>query len=58
MSTNATSVKSSRSSQIMAWAVASLFILGFYLLHVGAWTGPILAHGSSARKSPGADSSG
>jgi ubiquinone/menaquinone biosynthesis C-methylase UbiE len=41
MSTNATSVKSSRGSQIMAWAVASLFILGFIFSQVGAWTGPI-----------------
>jgi ubiquinone/menaquinone biosynthesis C-methylase UbiE len=38
MSTN---VKSSRRSQIMAWAVASLFILGFIFSQVGAWTGPI-----------------
>ncbi|MGO9775993.1 MAG: hypothetical protein ACLPM3_05345, partial [Terracidiphilus sp.] len=35
-------VKSSRSSQILAWFVASLFILGFFLSSVGAWTGPIL----------------
>src|ERR1035437_1520798 len=39
MSTN---VKSSRSSQMMAWAVASLFVLGFFFPPVGAWTGPIL----------------
>jgi ubiquinone/menaquinone biosynthesis C-methylase UbiE len=37
-----TNVKSSRSSQIVAWAVASLFILGIFLSPVGAWTGPIL----------------
>ena len=39
MSTN---VKSNRSSQIVAWAVASLFLLGFFLSQVGEWTGPIL----------------
>ncbi len=37
-----TNVKSSRSSQIMAWFFTSLFILGFFLSSVGAWTGPIL----------------
>jgi ubiquinone/menaquinone biosynthesis C-methylase UbiE len=37
-----TNVKSNRWSQIVAWAVASLFILGFFLSQVGAWTGPIL----------------
>jgi ubiquinone/menaquinone biosynthesis C-methylase UbiE len=35
-------VKSSRSSLIAAWAVASLFLLGFFISPVGAWTGPIL----------------
>jgi ubiquinone/menaquinone biosynthesis C-methylase UbiE len=39
MSTN---VKSNRGSQIVAWAAASLFILGFFFAQVGAWTGPIL----------------
>ena len=37
-----TDVKSNRSSQIVAWAVACLFILGFFFSQVGAWTGPIL----------------
>jgi ubiquinone/menaquinone biosynthesis C-methylase UbiE len=37
-----TNVKSNRGSQIVAWAVASLFIFGFFLSPVGAWTGPIL----------------
>ena len=37
-----TTVKPSRISQIVAWAVASLFVLGFFLSPVGAWTGPIL----------------
>jgi ubiquinone/menaquinone biosynthesis C-methylase UbiE len=37
-----TNIKSNRGSQIVAWAVASLFILGFFLSQVGAWTGPIL----------------
>jgi ubiquinone/menaquinone biosynthesis C-methylase UbiE len=37
-----TNVKSSRSSQIIACAVTSLFVLGFFLSPVGAWTGPIL----------------
>ncbi len=34
-------VKSSRWSLILAWAITSLFILGFFT-PVGAWTGPIL----------------
>jgi hypothetical protein len=37
-----TDIKSSRSSQIVAWAVASLFVLGIFFSQVGAWTGPIL----------------
>jgi ubiquinone/menaquinone biosynthesis C-methylase UbiE len=35
-------VKSSRWSHIEAWAIASLFVLGFFFSPVGAWTGPIL----------------
>ena len=35
-------VKSSRWPQIVAWPVASLFVLGFFFSSVGAWTGPIL----------------
>jgi ubiquinone/menaquinone biosynthesis C-methylase UbiE len=35
-------LKSSRSSQIIAWTVASLFVLGFFISQVGTWTGPIL----------------
>ena len=37
-----TNVKSSRSSLIVAWAVAGLFVLGFFFNPVGVWTGPIL----------------
>jgi ubiquinone/menaquinone biosynthesis C-methylase UbiE len=37
-----TKVKSSLSAQVTAWAVASLFVLGFFFSPVGAWTGPIL----------------
>jgi ubiquinone/menaquinone biosynthesis C-methylase UbiE len=37
-----TNIKSNRGSQIVAWAVASLFVLGLFLSLVGAWTGPIL----------------
>ena len=37
-----TNVKSNRGSQIAAWAVASLFALGFFFTQVGAWTGPSL----------------
>jgi ubiquinone/menaquinone biosynthesis C-methylase UbiE len=37
-----TDVRSSRWSQIVAWIVASLFLLGFFFSPVGAWTGPIL----------------
>jgi ubiquinone/menaquinone biosynthesis C-methylase UbiE len=37
-----TNVKFNRGSQIVAWAVASLFILGFFFHMVGEWTGPIL----------------
>jgi len=35
-------VRTSRISQITAWAVASLFVLGFFFHSVGMWTGPIL----------------
>ncbi len=35
-------VKSSRRVQIVAWAVASLFVLGFFFNPVGVWTGTIL----------------
>ncbi|MGB9407258.1 MAG: methyltransferase domain-containing protein [Terracidiphilus sp.] len=35
-------LRSSRISQIVARAVASLFLLGFFFSPVGAWTGPIL----------------
>lgn len=34
-------IRSDRSSQIVAWAVVSLFIAGNFLSVVGAWTGPI-----------------
>jgi len=37
-----TNVRFSRWSQIVAWAVASLFVLGFFFNPVGEWTGPIL----------------
>jgi ubiquinone/menaquinone biosynthesis C-methylase UbiE len=37
-----TIIKSSRWSQIVAWIVASLFVLGFFYSPVGEWTGPIL----------------
>jgi ubiquinone/menaquinone biosynthesis C-methylase UbiE len=37
-----TQIKSSGSSQIVAWAATSLFVLGFFFSPVGAWTGPIL----------------
>ena len=37
-----TNVRSSCRSQIVAWAVASLFVLGFFFPLVGAVTGPIL----------------
>jgi ubiquinone/menaquinone biosynthesis C-methylase UbiE len=36
MSTN---VRTSRWSQLLAWAIASLFILGFFFPFIGAWTG-------------------
>jgi ubiquinone/menaquinone biosynthesis C-methylase UbiE len=35
-------VRANRFSQLVAWAVAGLFILGFFSDPVGAWTGPIL----------------
>ncbi len=41
MPTNLTNVKPSRSSQITAWVVATLFLLGFLYSRVGAWTGAI-----------------
>jgi ubiquinone/menaquinone biosynthesis C-methylase UbiE len=37
-----TEVRPSRSSQIIAWTVAGLFILGNFSSMVGAWTGPIM----------------
>lgn len=37
-----TDVRSSRWSQIVAWMVTSLFLLGFFFSPLGAWTGPIL----------------
>ena len=37
-----TNVRPSRRSQIVAWVVSSLFILGFFFSQVGAWTGPIM----------------
>jgi ubiquinone/menaquinone biosynthesis C-methylase UbiE len=39
MSTN---VRSNRWAQVVAWFVASLFIIGFFLNPIGNWTGPIL----------------
>src|SRR5450755_892985 len=36
-----TNVRSTRWSQIVAWAVASLFVLGFFLPFIGALTGPM-----------------
>jgi len=35
-------VQSSPWSQIVAWIVGTLFLLGFFLSSVGSWTGPIL----------------
>jgi ubiquinone/menaquinone biosynthesis C-methylase UbiE len=37
-----TKVQTNRWSQIAAWAVAILFLLGFFLPSIGRWTGPIL----------------
>ncbi len=37
-----TDVRSSRWSQTVAWIVASLFLLGFFVPLLGFWTGPIL----------------
>jgi ubiquinone/menaquinone biosynthesis C-methylase UbiE len=37
-----TNIQSSRRVQIVAWAVASLFVLGFFFNPVGVWTGPIM----------------
>jgi ubiquinone/menaquinone biosynthesis C-methylase UbiE len=37
-----TNVRSSRWSQIVAWIVACLFVSGFFVPLVGAWTGPIM----------------
>ena len=38
----ATTIRSDRKSQIIAWAVAGTFILGFFLSPIGAFTGPIM----------------
>jgi ubiquinone/menaquinone biosynthesis C-methylase UbiE len=35
-------VRSDRSSQIVGWAVLSLFVAGNFLSVVGAWTGPVI----------------
>ena len=35
-------VRGNRWSQLVAWIVGSLFVLGFFLSSVGAWTGPML----------------
>jgi ubiquinone/menaquinone biosynthesis C-methylase UbiE len=35
--------KSSRSLQIQAWIISSLFVLGFFVHFIGLWTIPILA---------------
>jgi ubiquinone/menaquinone biosynthesis C-methylase UbiE len=37
-----TNIQSSRRVQIVAWAVASLFVLGFFFNPAGVWTGTIL----------------
>src|ERR1035437_4951661 len=37
-----TNIQSSRRVQIVAWAVASLFVLGFFFNPVGVWTGTIM----------------
>jgi len=38
----ATNIRSDRRAQIVAWAVFSIFILGFFLSPIGAFTGPIM----------------
>jgi ubiquinone/menaquinone biosynthesis C-methylase UbiE len=35
-------VRSSRGRRTIAWAVAALFVVGFFVQAVGLWTGPIL----------------
>lgn len=37
-----TNVRSGRRSQIVAWTIATLFVLGFFFPLIGAWTGAIL----------------
>jgi ubiquinone/menaquinone biosynthesis C-methylase UbiE len=37
-----TQVRSDRSSQIIAWIAALLFVFGYFNSSIGAWTGPIL----------------
>jgi ubiquinone/menaquinone biosynthesis C-methylase UbiE len=34
-------LRPNRWSQLLAWAIASLFILGFFFSRIGTWTGPI-----------------
>jgi ubiquinone/menaquinone biosynthesis C-methylase UbiE len=38
-----TDVHFTRWSRILAWAIAALFLLGFFFSPIGSWTGPILA---------------
>ena len=40
--TIATQVQSKRFPRILAWAVAGLFVLGFFVPPIGVWTGPVL----------------
>jgi ubiquinone/menaquinone biosynthesis C-methylase UbiE len=48
-----TNVRSSRWAQIVAWAVASLFISGFFFHFIGAWTGPIMGVWFVGTQKPG-----
>jgi ubiquinone/menaquinone biosynthesis C-methylase UbiE len=40
----ATTVRSDRRAQIVGWAVASIFILGFFFDQINAFTGPIMGN--------------
>jgi ubiquinone/menaquinone biosynthesis C-methylase UbiE len=46
-------LRSTRNAQLVAWAVASLFLIGLFFSPVGAWTGPILGAWFVCTQRPG-----
>lgn len=48
-----TNLRSSTASLIVAWAVASLFVIGLFFSPIGVWTGPILGAWFVCTQRPG-----